>query len=226
MPRLSHWGLVSAGSIGLGYGIGSLSSGTIVLRNPWGELYDFHCSTAGVGPSIDLQGLGKMLGKAPLHAARRIDPGDLSGKTAGNDSTAYETIGDVIILDDTAPELEPGDFCGACLAAEAGGGLIKGYSGSCMVVGISTLWRAAVLAGSAANPGMILNLTDPLFRPKAMIVMRSGNIGLQAGAGITARIGKVWPESGYLESERERDERLYMQGVVSRNWSNVMNHRW
>ena len=72
------------------------------------------------------------------------------------------------------------------MAYDAGTGLIAGYSGAVMLVGINPVALAVAVAGPV---GQILG---PRIDPKAAILSRGWNVGPQASAGITGQVGYMW----------------------------------
>jgi hypothetical protein len=80
-------------------------------------------------------------------------------------------------------ELKAGDLRGVCLVFDGGAGLLVGYSGTLMMLGIDP----APLAAEISSPMMGLLLGQA--EPNAILVTRGLNIGVQAGGGVSGTMG-------------------------------------
>ncbi len=80
-------------------------------------------------------------------------------------------------------ELSPADLRGICIVIDGGAGLLVGYSGTLMLLGIDPERFALQIASP------ILSLLVGQAEPVAALFTRGLNVGVQAGAGITGTVG-------------------------------------
>ena len=182
--RRSEWSFITSGTGGVGLSVVAVSGGTVVLSDPREREQRFRYGAAGVGWSFGIRKI-PTIGRLDT---RRIDPRGLSDRFSGNVAPpAFWNHGAVWLLNGSnGNELTADDFAGACVAYDAGTGLIAGYSGAVMLVGINPVALAAAVAGPV---GQILG---PRIDPKAAILSRGWNVGPQASAGITGQVGYMW----------------------------------
>lgn len=180
VKKESAWTFNTSGTGGAGLGFFAGSGGVVVLNDPGQQVQRFHYGAGGVGLSAGIRKIPK-IGKI-------IDPRGLSNRGGGNVAPErFWNHGSVYVMDGCrGDDLTRGDFQGICAVYDAGAGLIVGYSGALMLVGINPL----ALAVSAA--GIVGQLFGPPLSPKAMILSRGWNVGPQASAGVTAQLGYMW----------------------------------
>ena len=183
--KKSAWTFNTSGTGGIGIEFVAASGGTVVLDDPKGTTRNFRYAAGGVGVSAGIRKIPK-IGKLDT---RKLDPRGLSDHYGGNVAPkSFWNHGVVYVMDGCrADELVAEDFHGICIVIDAGAGLILGYSGSLMLVGVSAL----ALAARATIP--LADILGPPLAPKAMILSRGWNVGPQASAGITAQLGYIWP---------------------------------
>lgn len=187
IKRQSAWSWNTSGTGGAGLGLVAASGGAVVLNDPAKQVQRFHYAAGGVGLSAGIRKIPK-IGKI-------VDPRSLSNRGGGNVAPEFFTNhGTVYVMDGCSrDELVREDFHGICAVYDVGAGIIVGYSGALMLVGLDPLALAA-RAALAANP--ITNMLAPRLRVKAMILSHGWNTGPQAGAGITGQLGYIWPTPG------------------------------
>lgn len=188
----SSWTFVTSGTGGVGLEFVAASGGTVVLDNPSGVEQQFRYAAGGVGLSAGIRKIPK-IGKL---GTRKLDPRGFSDRGGGNVAPkSFWNHGSVFIMDGCSrSELVREDFHGICAVHDAGAGLILGYSGALMLVGLNPL----ALAAQAATPlvpgiGTLAGMLGLPLAPKAMILSRGWNVGPQASIGITAQLGYMWP---------------------------------
>lgn len=190
-PRVrkrSAWTFNTSGTGGVGLELVAASGGTVVLNDPGGQVRNFHYAAAGIGLSAGIRKIPK-IGKLDTS---RVDPRGFSDHGGGNLAPqAFWNHGAVYVMDGCAhDDLTIEDFRGICAVYDAGAGLILGYSGSLMLVGLNPLALAV-----AATAGPLGQLLGPSLAPRAMVLSRGWNVGPQASAGVTAQLGYMWPVS-------------------------------
>lgn len=180
----SAWSFVTSGTGGVGIEFVAASGGTVVLADPQARERRFRYGAAGGGLSWGIRKLPK-LGRLDTS---KLDPRGLSDHFSGNVAPqSFWNHGSVWLFDGfKGKELTVDDFSGICLVFDAGGGLILGYSGAAMLVGIDPIALATVAMGL---PGMLLG---PSLDPKAVILSRGWNVGPQASVGATGQVGYLW----------------------------------
>ncbi|WP_174279464.1 hypothetical protein [Sphingomonas bacterium] len=189
VKRRSRWTFTTSGTGGLGIEFVATSGGTVVLADPEGVERRFSYGAAGLGLSIGIRKIPKIGRINP----GRLDPHGLSDHVGGNIAPeAFWNHGAVYVMGDCPhDELAIDDFKGICSVVDAGAGLILGYSGSAMLVGIDPMWLA-ITAAMHSSP--VLGLLAPPLRCRGMILSRGWNVGVQASAGITGQLGYMWPQ--------------------------------
>ncbi len=80
-------------------------------------------------------------------------------------------------------ELAAADLRGLCIVVDGGAGLLVGYSGTLMLLGIDPVRFAMQVASPIMS--LLLGQTEP----NAVLVTRGLNAGIQAGGGVTGTIG-------------------------------------
>ncbi len=186
IARKSAWTFNTSGTGGLGIEFVAVSGGTVVLDDPSGKETRFRYGAGGGGLSLGIRKIPK-IGRLDTS---KIDSRGLSNRFSANIAPEpFWNHGAVYILNGfRGAELTREDFRGACIVFDAGAGLIVGYAGSAMLVGIN----AAGLALAMASP--LGSLLGPGINPKGIILSRGWNVGPQASAGVTGQVGYLWPK--------------------------------
>ena len=180
--KTSAWTFNTSGTGGLGLGYFAASGGEVVLNPPTGAPKGFYYAAAGVGLSVGLKKIPK-IGKIDTRGLSERGAAVVAPKSFWNHGVVY-------IMDGFAgDELGVEDFRGVCCAIDLGAGVLVGYAGSALLINVNPL--ALV---SATNP--VMSLIGPSLSPKAMVLSRGWNAGLQASAGISGAVGYMWPKSG------------------------------
>ena len=175
--RPSAWTFVTSGTGGVNVDIFAATGGAIDLLNPAGKPQNFHFGSAGVGAGVGI--------KLPKIGKLEIRPEKL-GKAIGGviAPKAFPNAGTIYMTSFFAGrELTPADFRGVCIVIDGGAGLLVGYSGTLMLLSI----YPERFALQIASP--IMSLLVGQAEPKAILLTRGLNVGVQAGAGITGTIG-------------------------------------
>ncbi len=175
--RPSQWSFITSGSGGLNIDVLALTGGEVQLDDPKGSLVKLHYGSAGAGLGLGL--------KLPKVGKLEIKPERLGKAITGTVApTSAPNTGHVYMTDFfKEPELTKDDLSGICLIVDGGGGLIVGYSVTVMLLGIDP----ARFAAQMTSP--ILSLFIGQAEPKAAMLIRGWNAGLQGGGGIAAYVG-------------------------------------
>ena len=155
----------------------ALTGGEIELDDPKGDLVKLRYGSAGVGLGFGFK-LPKV-GKLEIKPERlgKVVTGTVAPTFAPNTGQLYMT--DFFKGD----ELTKDDLRGICLIVDGGGGLIVGYSVTVMLLGIDP----ARFAAQVTSP--ILSLFVGQAEPKAAMLIRGWNAGVQGGGSIAGYIG-------------------------------------
>ena len=175
--RPSQWKFVTSGTGRVNVDIFAATGGEIDLLDPKGRPQEFKFGSVGVGAGIGL--------KLPKIGKLEIKPEKL-GKAIGGvvAPKAFPNAGTIYMTSFfPGKELAAADFRGICIVFDAGAGLVAGYSGTLMLLGIDP----AAFAMQAVSP--ILSLLLNQAQPNAILLTRGPNVGVQAGAGVTGTIG-------------------------------------
>jgi hypothetical protein len=166
----SKWTFKTSATGGVGIGFAAASGGLIRLRDPSGNLVDFHYGSFGAGLSW-----GGKLPKIP-----KLPKINLKGKTATGSTVDFDSIGLIYMTGASgADELTIDDFRGPCITLEAGGGLVAGIGGTIFCLGVNPL----LLAMGTQAVGLAISST------KAIVLVGGVNIGAQIGGGVSAGLG-------------------------------------
>lgn len=184
--KKSAWKFDTSGTGGVGIEFVAASGGTVVLDDPAGRETRFRYAAGGGGLSWGIRKVPK-IGRLDTS---KIDSRGISDHFSANVAPEpFWNHGAVYIMGGfRGDELTAEDFHGVCVVYDAGGGLILGYSGSVMLVGINPMGLVAMASGVI---GMLLG---PGLDPKAVILSRGWNVGPQASVGVTGQIGFMWPK--------------------------------
>ncbi len=180
----SAWTWNTSGTGGLGLGYFAASGGELVLNSPSGEPRGFYYGAVGGGLSVGVRKVPKI--------GRILDPRGLSNRGgAVLAPKSFTNHGVVYVMSAfERDELTAEDFRGVCIVTELAAGVLIGYSGGAFLIDVNPLAVAAM-----ANP-LTAAIANAALNPKAMILDRGWNAGLQASAGATATVGYLWPKSG------------------------------
>ncbi len=175
--RPSAWTFVTSGTGGINVDICAATGGAVDLLDPAGKPQEFHFGSAGVGFGLGI--------KLPKIGKLEIRPEKL-GKAIGGviAPKAFPNAGMVYMTSFfSGRELSAADFRGICIVIDGGAGLLVGYSGTLMLLGIDP----ERFALQVASP--ILSLLVGQAEPKGILLTRGLNVGVQAGGGVTGTIG-------------------------------------
>ncbi|MBA8901703.1 MULTISPECIES: hypothetical protein [unclassified Phyllobacterium] len=175
--RSSAWSYEtgSTGGLAIGYAVGS--GGKIFLHDPSGVQKSFWYGGLGGGIGEEAR-LGKF--KAPTFKIKGSSVG------AAGSLTSYPSWGKVYMTDAfKGTELAESDIRGATVYIDAAAGIVAGFSGSAMILGIDPL----PLIIGLTNPLMMMYAQFAIWRAPAVLIMGGVNVGFQAGMGIGALAG-------------------------------------
>ena len=153
------------------------AGGSIEFLHPSHKKQDFRFGSAGMGAGIGL--------KLPKVGKSEIRP-EKHGKAIGGVGAprAFPDVGSIYMTPFfSGRELAAADLRGLCIVIDGGAGLLVGYSGALMLLGIDP----ARFAMQIASPIMSLLLSQTELN--AVLVTRGLNAGIQAGGGVTGTIG-------------------------------------
>ena len=175
--RPSSWTFVTSGTGSLNVDIFAAAGGSIDFRDPSNKPQDFRFGSAGVGVGfgVKLPKIGR-LEIRPEKLDKAIS-GVVAPKVFPNAGSLYMTPFF------SGQELAAADMRGLCIVIDGGAGLLVGYSGALMLLGIDPVR----LTMQVTSP--ILSLLLGQAEPNAVLVTRGLNAGVQAGGGITGTIG-------------------------------------
>lgn len=175
--RPSHWNFVTSGSGGLNIDVLALSGGEIELTDPSGSATKLYYGSAGAGLGFGF--------KLPKVGKVEIKPERLGKAITGTVApTAAPNTGHVYMTDFfKGDELTKADLSGVCFMIDGGLGLVVGYSVTVMLLGIDP----ARFTAQVTSP--ILDLFIGQAEPKAAMLIRGWNAGLQGGGGVAGYIG-------------------------------------
>jgi hypothetical protein len=176
--RESKWIYNTAATSGLGMEMLAASGGTIVLTDPSNEDQSF--SYAGFGIGFISVPIPKI----------KLPPLPLLNRDIGATGAAKSFFGDGVIYMTASfqgRELAKSDMQGGSVYLDGSSGLLAGYGGSVMLLGINT----AFLAPWLLSPGIGANLAaNAMQQAPAILVMHGQTEGLIASvAGVSAMIG-------------------------------------
>lgn len=151
--------------------------GELKLKDPAGQEHAFHYGGAGVGVGAGL--------KLPKFGKIELRPKQLGKAIAGTvGPESFPNTGSVYMTDFfKGTELAITDFRGICLFVDGGLGLIAGYSVTAMLLGIDP----AMAVMQVTSP--IMSLFLGRATPKAFVLFRGPNVGIQAGGGVAGFVG-------------------------------------
>ena len=175
--RPSSWTFVTSGTGGLNIDIFAAAGGSIDFLDPSHKQRNFHFGSAGVGAGIGL--------KLPKVGKLEIRPEKL-GKAIGGvvAPKVFPNAGSLYMTPFfSGHELAAADLRGLCIVIDGGAGLLVGYSGTLMLLGIDPVRFAMQVASPIMS--LLLGQTEP----NAVLVTRGLNAGIQAGGGVTGTIG-------------------------------------
>jgi hypothetical protein len=198
IKKESTWKFETAGSGGLGWGPASAEGGLIRLKDSHDKVVDFYFGALGVGWShkcgIPIK-LPKIRGK------------EVTGTIA---PTFFKTFGVVYILETfKGDELSPSDIAGACMYVEGAGGLVAGYSGTAMLLGMNPLLLAAALAVPPTMLDIKYRLLKQAYQTATCVLrMRGYTSGVIVGVGANVYVGYLGQEKTANEVFRKLREWL------------------
>lgn len=176
--RISEWQFDTAATGGIGIEILSASGGSIILADPIKQRHSFSYSGFGLGfisfpiPKVKLP---------PVPILNRTI--EVTGASKSFDG------GGILFMTESlhGEELSKADLQGGTVYLDGGTGLLAGYGGSVMLLGINT----AYLAPWLLNPGLGANLAaNAIKQAPALLVMRGQTEGLLASVlGVSAMLG-------------------------------------
>jgi hypothetical protein len=179
--RHSQWRYSTGSTGGVGVDFIVASGGWIQLTDPAEHAQDFHYGGAGVGlPWERLLPGGIRLPKFGLP--------EIKGREVGGVGSTKDFLssGSVLMTQAFAGnELSRQDLQGATIYVDAGFGLVGGFGGSAMLLGINP----ALLMLGIANPAFLGPAERAIEQVPAVLLMGGFTMGLQAGAGIGLLVG-------------------------------------
>lgn len=172
--RLSGWTYDTGATAGAGVAFVAAAGGHIWLKDPAGRSNSFWYGGAGVGASVF---------RIPRIPDFKIKSRSVAGVGSATSLPSYGRI--YMTPSFRRSELRRSDLMGATVFVDGGGGLVVGWSGTAMLVGINT----ALLAAGMASPPLNFLATQAITNAPAIILMTGMTVGLQAGAGIAGLVG-------------------------------------
>jgi hypothetical protein len=167
----SQWSFNTYGSGGGGgAGFFAASGGIVTVDDPQGRSHQFRYGGVGAGVSAGIK-LPK-IGKIKLKRSGAVGP------------TSFPSKGLVLKSDNisSGSDLSPSNFRGICVYLDGGAGLVGGAGGSLMLFGIPA-YAIPLISAPIVGPMLFLN------NARGALIMGGVNVGVQAGAGISAQVG-------------------------------------
>jgi hypothetical protein len=179
--RMSKWTYTNGATGGVGTGLLAASGGTLSFTDPDKQAQDFSYAGLGIGifsiaiPKIKIPDLPILnRGITGTGAARSFDGGGLLYMTESFHGR----------------ELSKSDLQGGTVYLDVSTGLLAGYGGSVMLLGINT----AFLAPWIINPGLGANLAANAMRKAPAVLVIYGQ-----SEGLIASVGDLSAMLGYLQ---------------------------
>jgi len=177
----SKWTFRTSSTGGLGVEFVAVEGGAIYLKDPAGAPQTFYYGSAGAGVAwgVKLPKLGKL--------ELRVRGKSVGGVIA---PSAFPNHGALYIMDSfKGSELSRSDITGACIFVEFYGGLILGYSGTAMLLGVNPVWLAALAAMPLLSGPELIGL---VHSARGLLLMRGFNAGVIGGGGAGAFVGGLF----------------------------------
>ena len=158
--RKSKWVFDTSATYEFGLGLLSTSGGKIVINDPQGESHNFRYSGFGLGVSAAIS----KIKLPPLPALNRTV--SVTGSTENFDSRGW------LYMTDSFPgdELARSDIQGGAIYLDCGAGLLAGYGGTFMFLGINV----ALLTPWLVNPGLFANLASNVIKSAPAFLFMHG----------------------------------------------------
>ena len=174
----SKWTYDAAATGSIGIGLSTASRGKVDLKDPGNKIHEFSYSGFGIGFSVHLPGI-------------KIPPIPIINKEISATGAAKSFSGRGYMFMTSAfrgKELSKSDIQGATIHVDAGFGLLAGYGGSLMFLGIHT----ALLVPWFINPGLGANVARKAIQSApAVLLMHGQTEGLIASLGAGLLVGHL-----------------------------------
>ncbi len=165
----SKWEYKTSAGGSAGVGIATAAGGMMRLKDPSGNLVDFHYGSLSVG-------LGTPGVRLP-HTPPKLN---LITPTITGSQTFFDAVGVILVGEGCkAAELTADDFRGPCLTVDVGAGLGGGVAGTAFCLGINPM---LIPLGVPALPHLLAS-------SKAILVTGGVNLGIQIFAGMSGGVG-------------------------------------
>jgi hypothetical protein len=174
----SRWTYNTGATGAAGLAVIAASGGAIYLNDPAQKTH--RMLFGGLGADLSL---GFRIPRMPTPKVR-------GNALAGAGSVIdFPSTGRIMRSDKLGREPQRGDFRGAVLFVEGGGGLIAGGSGTAMLFGINS----ALLLANVASPILSAMFLDNAIDDATGVLMMAGmNVGVQAGGGVAGLVGYMF----------------------------------
>lgn len=185
--RRSKWTYTTGAGGGAGFEFVMATGGDIILADPQGKPQSFGYGGVGVGLSWSIK-IPKI--KLPKFSIPEVKLAKVGGHSVGATGSTFDfpSYGDIFITPSFhGAELTRADLQGSILYIDASIGLIYGWGGDLMLLGIDT---PMFLLG-LSNPAFSMLMEDAVAHAPALLFMRGRTLGLQAGASIGILAGDM-----------------------------------
>ena len=178
--RKSDWAFDASATGGVGYGLLAASGGKISLTDPSNQSHDFFYTGYGIGFSKAIQ----KIEIPPLPILNRAI--SVTGSTENFHSGGF------IYMTNSfgGKELVKSDLQGGTVYLDAGGGLLAGFGGSIMLLGINV----TLLASCILNPGLFASFAKNLIEHAPAVLVMGGVL-----EGLISSIVGAGAMVGYLQ---------------------------
>ncbi|SIT42943.1 conserved membrane hypothetical protein [Paraburkholderia piptadeniae] len=177
--RISKWTFDTSAGLGLGFGVLAMSGGMISLKDPGNKPHHFHYGGFGIGFS---RGLSLKKIEIPESIVQNYVPSG-SGSLASFPSTGIVYMTKAF----KRTELTEADICGMAAYVEIGGGVVAGYAGTLMFLGLNQ----SLVLPAFEFPQFAHLLYVAISQAPAVLFMRGASMGPQAGVGVNGMLGML-----------------------------------